>query len=811
VTTPAQWPLLARLFEELIELEPARRERRLADLRREDGALAAHIEHLLALDSTSGGLLDRGLEGAVPQRPFAPAEGEDLVGQLAGDYRLTARIGRGGMGDVYAAERADGLYRQRVAIKVLASPGPELLRRFDRERAILATLEHPHIARLLDAGWLDARPFLVMELVEGEDLVAHCEHAGADVAARLRLFLDVCSAVAFAHRRLIVHRDLKPSNVLVSTRGEVKLLDFGIAALHDPAGPGDAATTFARRAYTPAYAAPEQVLGQPVTTATDVYALGVLLRELVAGGRTNAGSVPAGATALRGDLAAIVAVATRAEPGARYRSVEELMDDLHRHLGGRPVAARGDDRAYRVRTFARRHRAALAASVLAVGGLVAGLVVALDQAREARSEALRARALRQFLTSELKRERIEQTLEPGGPRLGTAFRRGLPQVDHDFAGQPEVAAEIFSIAGETFRMLGDDARSIAALREALARRLALYGDGDPRVAAARGDLGHALLEHGDLAEAQAMLEAVARPGVLPAEQRAETLSYLGRTYVLRGDLLGAERVRREVLVVGRDVHAQDPTARADALDRLASVLYLEGHVSEAARLLGDALAIMPPSSRRVTVPWLRRAYAFHRQGDLAAAQRAYVSSDAANAAEGSVWANARSACGRALLLAERGDLDGARALVAPELLRADRDDQGSVEYWEAGLPCAAVSAWLHGDLAGLERAITSRGPSVPISVLDRADRQLLRAELLLARGKEGEALALCDQVVHARDGASDLLPWRRAEAHVLRGESLARLGRVGEGRLEIARSTPTLAAALPGHRFLRLVAPANGS
>ncbi|HEV8632450.1 MAG TPA: serine/threonine-protein kinase [Thermoanaerobaculia bacterium] len=842
------WKRAARLFDELVALEPADRDERLAALRDEDADLASQVAALLAVDGAPGGLLDRGLSGVLPGTGEGRETEAAVTGRIAGPYRLLRSIGRGGMGAVYEAERADGLYQQRVAIKVLASPGsPELVGRFQRERAILATLEHPHIARLLDAGSLGDRPYLVMELVDGDDIATHCDRTRADIATRLRLFLDVCDAVAYAHRHLIVHRDLKPSNVLVNERGEVKLLDFGIAALFDPEGPAETSTTFARRAFTPAYAAPEQVLGEPVSTATDVYALGALLHELLVGrppkpalvappgtstnpltttlaelspdeaAETAARRALAGprqlARMLRGDLAVIAAVALRPQPGDRYGSVQELADDIERHLGGRPVRVRRDDRAYRVRSFVRRNRVAIAASTVAIAGLVAGLLIALAQAREARAETLRASALRQFVTYELKRRIQDRLLEPGGPRLGSMFERGLADVDREFAGQPEVAAEIFSIAGETFFMMKDSRRAIVAFRGALQRSRALYGDGDSRVASARGNLAHALLEHGDLAEAQPLLESLTRPdSPLPGDERYYMLSYLGRLYVLRGNLAAAERARRQALAVIIGLHERNPDNRGRALERLAAVLYLEGRLRETEKLLSESLAVQPLWPTLPEMLWLRRAYAAHRMGELAAASRAYAQAEAANASRANVWTAGRIACGRALARVEEGDPAAARALlVGGNLAIADRAEEGSLEHRESGIPCGSLLAWLGADLPALKRSLSPPAEPSPISDLDRAERDLLLADLLLSHGRAAEALPLCVAVVRVRDANPDLLPWRRAEAHLLHGLVLTRLGRDAEGGPEIARNAPVLAAALPHHRFLRLAAATTGN
>ena len=283
-----RWTEVRSLFEELVELSPSERQSRLAALADRD--LSERVRKLLAADSDAGRFLETpavavagGLFDGLPGVPDEAPPPERI-----GPYRVLGRLGRGGMGEVLLAERADGLFDQRVAIKLLrrGMASDEILSRFSRERRILARLEHPHIARLLDGGATeDGRPYFVMELVEGEPITDYCRSRSLAVEPRLELLQDCCDAVAAAHRNLVVHRDLKPSNVLVTKSGEVKLLDFGIAKLLGPDDTGEAAaeTRTEFRLLTPAYAAPEQILGEPVTTATDVWALGALGYELLTG------------------------------------------------------------------------------------------------------------------------------------------------------------------------------------------------------------------------------------------------------------------------------------------------------------------------------------------------------------------------------------------------------------------------------------------------------------------------------------------------------------------------------------------------
>jgi tetratricopeptide (TPR) repeat protein/tRNA A-37 threonylcarbamoyl transferase component Bud32 len=430
---PARFSAARRHFEALADLEDADRRARLAELRAADPGLAQAVEDLLAADSAAGeSFLGDAVAGFAPSllqeamgAPDADRPETDLAGKLVGPYRLRTLLGRGGMGEVWEAERADGQFEQVVALKLLkrGMDSAAVLTRFLRERQILARLEHPNIARLLDGGVADdGRPYLVLERVEGEPIHQWCRRHGTPIAARLRLMIAVCDAVDTAHRSLVVHRDLKPSNILVDIDGRVKLLDFGIAKLLT--GEGESAgdlTRLEERVLTPAYAAPEQILGQAVTTATDVYAMGVVLYELLAGRlphRRDTGSAAAlaeeveretlvrpsrsAATAadarqLAGDLDTIVLKALAREPERRYGGAAALAADLERHLDGRPVLARPDRVGYRVAKFVARHRVVVGAASLAVLALVAGTGVSIWQARLARIEAAKATAIQKFV------------------------------------------------------------------------------------------------------------------------------------------------------------------------------------------------------------------------------------------------------------------------------------------------------------------------------------------------------------------------------------------------------------------------------
>ena len=426
------------LFDGAVEL-PADQRAAWLDANCTDRAVRSEVEELLRAYEETHEVLDR--KAFDLARPLLEKRHREQIGP----YRLLREIGRGGMGVVWLAERVDGQYRQRVAVKFLrSSPDTdELHRRFVAERQILASLNHPNIAQLLDGGRTDDHlPFLVMEFVDGVPITTYCDRQHLTVEERLLLFRDVCSAVHHAHQNLVIHRDIKPSNILVTADRRVKLLDFGIAKLVNPLlGPADQPMTRTEwRVMTPEYASPEQVRGDSLTTASDVYALGVLLYELLCGRRphritsgspreleeaivrrdpalpsvalTRAAAVaedgtttepPSDAIAaerrlspdrlrrrLAGDLDAIVMMALRKESTKRYSSADVLWEDIQRHLEGLPVLAHRGSRWYRARKFLSRHRVeAVAAAIVAVS-LVGGATIALRQAAVGRGEGDRA-------------------------------------------------------------------------------------------------------------------------------------------------------------------------------------------------------------------------------------------------------------------------------------------------------------------------------------------------------------------------------------------------------------------------------------
>ncbi len=492
---------LADLFETLRSQRPGERRARLGAMRRESPALADQLESLLEAHDSAGGFLES----------LDTARASDLLDQddklampeRAGPFRLVREIGRGGLGVVYLGERSDGTFQQQVAVKLIkrGMDSDSIVQRFEAERRILASLEHPAISRILDGGVLaDARPWFAMELIRGLSITTWCEREGLGLRARLELFENVCRAVQFAHARLVVHRDLKPANIHVAEDGAVKLLDFGIAKLLDESEEGATALTVAgMRAMTRDYAAPEQIRGEPVSAATDVHALGVVLYELLTGRHPFRQSgqahvelsraicetepeLPSTALArlgrdsgraLRGDIDAIVMKAMAKRPEQRYGSAEAMAEDLRRHLDDLPIRARHMTAGYRVARFLRRHRWGVSATAAVIVAMAAGLVIAAWQAQEAREQA--ARAIAESQRAEQVSSFLAELFGVNDPDINRGERitarqlleRGVERIDSELDGQPALQAEMAGLIGGIHLRLGEYDRAELLIDRAL--------------------------------------------------------------------------------------------------------------------------------------------------------------------------------------------------------------------------------------------------------------------------------------------------------------------------------------------------------
>jgi serine/threonine-protein kinase len=570
----------------------------------------------------------------------AEARTELPPGLRIGPYAIERELGRGGMGTVYLASRADEAFEKKVAIKVTRGTlgSPEAVERFKRERQILARIEHPNVARLLDGGATeDGLPYLVMEYIEGRPLHAYCDERQLATAARLKLFLEVCAAVEYAHHKLVVHRDLKPGNILVTADGVPHLLDFGIAKLIDPeTGAGAVQATVI--AFTPWYASPEQVLGEPVTTATDVYSLGVLLYELLTGhgpyrlgtlapvevmravveqepeppsavvqrtvriagpdggpalrltpgsvSRTREGTPERLRQKLRGDLDAILMTALRKEPDRRYPSVEAFAQDIRRYLSGHPVGARRDRPLYRAGKWLKRNRwRALAGGVILALAAGAAANAVVQSGRVAR-ERDRAERVSRFLVD------LFSVSDPGEARGSSVTARevldkGAEKIRHELAEAPEIRADLMDTMANVYNKLGLYDRGASLAREALAFRR-------------------------QLAERE-------------PEALAHTLNLLGNILMDKGDLGEAETVYRESLELYRRLYGSDSLKVASMLNNVSSAIDLQqGRGEESDRLLLEALEIkrkrLKPDDPSLATTLANIGVNLYRRGDLAGSE-----------------------------------------------------------------------------------------------------------------------------------------------------------------------------------------------
>jgi len=581
------WPRLRELFDQLVDLPRAEQAPRLEQLSAGDAWLREEVASLLAASRTAGDRFDR-----VPDLPddfgdFGPDD--PSVGTRIGPYRIAREIGRGGMGAVFEAFRDDDAYTKRVAIKMVPADRvtPLVLKRFHHERQILARLEHKNIAALLDGGVTgDGRPWFAMECVEGERIDHYCDRQRLGVRDRLQLVRQVCAAVHYAHQNLVVHRDLKPSNVLVGPNGTVKLLDFGIAKLVDPGEPEPDLTETGTLPMTTSYASPEQLRGEPVSTTSDLYSLGVLLYELLAGrppylfgnlpileirqrmleetplapslvAEPNTAPVSELTRTRAGELDHIVLMALRKEPARRYASAEQLADDLLRFTAGQPVRAQPDSFGYRATKFAARNRAAVAAVAVIFVTLVGGLAVTLGQMRAGERERARTDVVNRFLQEVMLANAMDGGAGGGQRTISDALdAASVRLVSEELAGFPEVRATLQQIIGTSYLSIGRYQQGETHLQAALATQLPLLGEDHLETIKTGRSLAKVALVRADYAAAEAFfvrhldrLRREERAGRLPTSSLVESLNdyALGRRAV--GDAEAAEALLREALAL----------------------------------------------------------------------------------------------------------------------------------------------------------------------------------------------------------------------------------------------------------------------
>ena len=649
--TPEKWLEVKEIFNAALDL-PAAERYSFIDERCADNELREEVNALLASSDEAEYFIEDPAFTRVANLVTAEKM-PSYIGKQIGSYKIEREIGKGGMGAVYLARRADKEFDKKVAIKLIKRgfDTDEIIERFRHERQILAALEHPNITRLIDGGsTADDLPYLVMDYVEGLPLNKYCAVNEVSLDERLNIFLKICSAVTYAHQNLIIHRDLKPSNVIVSEDGTPKLLDFGIAKLTAPnssATLGTAQTTF--RVMTPEYASPEQVSGQVVTTASDIYSLGVVLYELLTGARpfrirtssaeeisriitdtaptrpseslrrgeeekarrgvdewrrrgdTQSDKIASkvSSSALRGDLDNIILMAMRKEPERRYSSVEQFAEDIRRYQNGLPVIAREDSFGYRAEKFVKRNKAGVAAGLGIALSLVGGLIATSRQAKIAKKQ--RDRALRETAKAERINQFLQKMLSSADPReqgkdvkvievLGEAAQ----SIENDFADQPEITADLHTTIGTTYLSLGLLESAENHLQKALDIRLAHFPRRTGEVAVILNKFGKLLQVKGDLKSAEPFYrEALETLRFLRKETEvAKVLNNLGYLTALEGKNREAIRIHTEELEIRRALFGENHPDVAKTLGSLATIFGILGEKRKTESLHRQALAIL---------------------------------------------------------------------------------------------------------------------------------------------------------------------------------------------------------------------------
>jgi eukaryotic-like serine/threonine-protein kinase len=808
LVTPERWQQVKTILEQALDKQPGERTVFVTAACADDSELREEVESLLAVEADSEDFIETPLvRFNISEPPLEPL----ALGERVGAYRILREIGRGGMGSVYLAARADEAYEKQVAIKVIrrGMDTEEVVRRFRSERQILAKLDHPNIARLLDGGATeDGRPYFVLEHVEGRPIDEYCEAERLSLRERLDLMLDICSAVQLAHQNLVVHRDLKPGNILVTADGTPKLLDFGIAKLLDPAA--QEVTQLGVRPMTPEYASPEQVKGEPVTTASDVYSLGVLLYVLLTGRspyeppatdreaiaraireetppKPSTAAVRPGKAVRRlpesdpkvlrkhlsGDLDNIILMAMRKEPERRYSSVEALANDLRRYLDRMPVVASGDTWRYRAGKFVKRHRVGVLVTTLVALVLVGSSISMTLLWRQAVRERDRAEAVSDFLE---KLFEIPDPSESRGEKITAreVLDRGAQTIQTDLKGQPELQADLMETIGRVYRSLGLSGRARPFLVQTVELRRATLGRDNLKVADGLQNLAAVLRELGEMGKAEAYLREALKiqhkRGVEETSEYAANLNNLASLLEEQNKLEEAEELYRQAMEIKKRLLGTEHEDIAKGFNNLGTLLHKKGDLDAAEehyrralemrrRLLGD-------DHPEVTSSMNNLAVFLEDKGDLAAAEELY----------------------RELLAIRRR--------LYPE------------PHPKVALALHNLGALLlvQGDGRTAERlyqeALAIAGETLPADHWNRAVFLKGLAASMLAQGRSAEAEPPAREALEIFRH-SEVPPERVADAESLLGGCLAAQGRFAEAEPLLLRAYESLQGDSGGARYLR--------
>ena len=848
------WPKIEALFHEAVELPPDDRDAFLRKACAANPGIYKEVLSLLEEDLNVHSMLDGWALDAVD------LQSEAIIGKQIGPYQITQEIGSGGMGAVYLAERTEGEFEQHVAMKLIkrGMDSNQILQRFKIERQILARLQHPNIARLLDGGLTDdGFPYFTLEYIEGEPIDSYCDNKKFSVEDRLRLFQSVCSAVQYAHQNLIVHRDLKPSNILVTEDGTVKLLDFGIAKVVTEESGATALTRTGSRVMTPRYAAPEQVRGEPVTTATDVYALGVILYELLArnspyrlenstpldiekaicysqpkrpstaitkrvSNRDSASSPKMVSQTrstqphrlrrqLAGDLDNICLMALRKEPERRYRSAEQFSEDISRYLNRLPVRARPDTFGYRTQKFVQRHKIAAVSTISVV--LLIVILVAFYTARLARErdraqlETQKAEQVTTFLTE------LFEVSDPSQSKGETVtarelLDRGADRIKKELSNQPEVQAAMMGVMGEVYYSLGLFADARGLHEQAVDIRRSLLGEDNPEVAESLNNLANVLEAQGDYDAAETLHRtSLALRRKLLGENHlevAESLDDLAWDLFQKGNYDRAGTLYTEALVIRRKVLGEEHIDIAASLNNLAEVFHEKGEYNSAEVLYRQALAmnnkLLGEEHREVATNMSNLANLLRIVGKNEEAEPLHRQ---ALALRQKLLGNdhpdvTSSLNSLAVLLYEKGDYEAAEPLFR-EALKLRRERLGEF-HPRVAVPLTGLAVLLRekGDLEAAEAAFREslelHKKTLPKGHPNIAHPLHWLGALLCDKDKPEEAEPLLREAVDLRRQGLPERHWRTAVAESDLGACLTSLSRFEEAEPLLINSQPIIHA-----------------
>ncbi|HTG34951.1 MAG TPA: serine/threonine-protein kinase [Thermoanaerobaculia bacterium] len=812
MVTPERWQQIKVVLEGALDRQEAERTAFLDAACEGDDELRREVESLVASEPDLGDFIE------TPVFRIRPEEDVPLAaGQRIGAYRVVRELGRGGMGSVYLAERADEEFEQRVALKLVrrGMDTDEIVRRFRSERQILAHLDHPNIAKLFDGGTTeDGRPYFIMEYVEGQPIDEYCDERKLPTRERLELFRQVCSAVHFAHQNLIVHRDLKPGNILVTAGGVPKLLDFGIAKLLDPDQALFALTRVEQRLMTPEYASPEQVRGETITTASDIYSLGVLLYVLLTGHRPYPRATqdpqslaqaiceteplrPSSAVSrvaevrqpdgtvvelkpesvsrvrdgeqrllrrrLAGDLDNIILMAMRKDPQRRYASVAQLSNDIERHLQGLPVVARKDTLGYRARKFVGRHKLGVAAAVTVLLLIVGFSIMVTVLWQRAVREQQRAQAVSGFLEELFS---IPNPSESRGESVTARemLDRGVEKIASSLEKQPELRADLMSTMGRVYRSLGLNAPAKKLLESSLDLHRRALERADPHVTNDLHNLASVLREMGKDAEA----EPLVREALRLQRQRGETqnidyasgLTNLASILEDKGELDQAEAYYKQSLAIKRKLPQVDDEDIATSLNNLGKLYATRGNYDAAELNYRESLKLRLKIAGGLPDPEVAASL-----GNIAS------------------------------LLQDRGDLAGAETFHRQVLEMRRKLYPGSSPKIAVTLNNLGYVYQAEGKTADAEKcyrealsiADTKLPPDHPI----RAAYLRNLASVLVAEGKAVEAEAKAREALSIFRAKQPTF-WRVADTESVLGSCLTALGRFEEAEKLLLASYPAL-------------------